>query len=151
MFNQLLKQITSALDPQDNDSTLAPLDVERVSAMLLVEIARADHDINQQEREAISQALSATSSLGASELSELVDEAFDSVDNTLSLHAHVSLINESFNRQDKLALVEQMWRVAYADGNIDRYEEYTIRKLCDLLYVKHREYIQAKLKIAEES
>ena len=151
MFNQLLKQVTSALDPQDNDSTLAPLDVERVSAMLLVEIARADHDINQQEREAISQALSATSSLGASELSELVDEAFDSVDNTLSLHAHVSLINESFNRQDKLALVEQMWRVAYADGNIDRYEEYTIRKLCDLLYVKHREYIQAKLKIAEES
>lgn len=151
MFNQLLKQITSALDPQNNDSTLAPLDVERVSAMLLVEIARADHDINQQEREAISQALSATSSLGASELSELVDEAFDSVDNTLSLHAHVSLINESFNRQDKLALVEQMWRVAYADGNIDRYEEYTIRKLCDLIYVKHREYIQAKLKIAEES
>jgi uncharacterized tellurite resistance protein B-like protein len=150
MFNQLLKQITSALDPLNNDGTVAPLDIERVSAMLLVEIARADHDINHQEREAISQALATTSSLGASELSELVDEAFASADNTVSLHAHVSVINESFKKQDKLALVEQMWRVSFADGNIDRYEEYTIRKLCDLLYVKHREYIQAKLKVAEE-
>jgi uncharacterized tellurite resistance protein B-like protein len=61
------------------------------------------------------------------------------------------LINESFKRQDKLALVEHIWRVACADGNIDRYGEYTIRKLCDLLFVKRRENIQATLKIAEES
>lgn len=151
MFNQLLKQIASALDPQDSDSVVTALDIERVSAILLVEIARADHDIKQEEREAITQALAATSALSATELNELVDEALSSADNTISLHEHVSLINQSFKKEDKLALVEQMWRVAFADGNVDGYEEYTIRKLCDLLFVKHREYIQAKLRVAKES
>lgn len=151
MFNQLLKQIASALDAQADDSSVTPLDIERVSAILLVEIARADHDINPQERETIVQALAATSALGNVELNELIDEAFANADNVISLHAHVSLINESFKKQDKLALVEQMWRVAFADGNVDGYEEYTIRKLCDLLYIKHRDYLQAKLRVAEES
>jgi len=151
MFNQLLKQITSALDSQNNESSVTPLDIERVSATLLVEIARADHDISPQERDAIYAALEATSSLDAPELTALVDEALAGADNTLSLHSHVSTINEFFKSHDKLALVEQMWRVAFADGNVDGYEEYTIRKLCDLLYVKHRDYLQAKLRVAEES
>lgn len=151
MFNQLLKQITSALDSQTNDSVVTSLDIERVSAILLVEIARSDHEINIQERQAIAKALAATSALDSAELNELIDEAFANADNVISLHAHVSLINDSFKRHDKLALVEQMWRVAFADGNVDGYEEYTIRKLCDLLYIKHRDYLQAKLRVAEES
>ena len=86
----------------------------------------------------------------ATELNELIDEVFDSADHVLSLHSHVSLINESFNKEDKLALVTQMWRVAFADGNVDGYEEYTIRKICDLLFIKHRDYMQAKLRVATE-
>ena len=151
MFNQLLKQITAALDPQNTDNVVPSLDIERVTATLLVEIARADHEIASQERDAIVAALAATSALDSSELNALVEEAFTNADNTISLHSHVSLINESFNMPAKLALVEQMWRVAYADGNIDGYEEYTIRKLCDLLYVRHRDYIQAKLRVAKEA
>ena len=151
MFNQLLKQITLALDPQNSDSVVAPLDIERVSAVLLVEIARADHDISQEERQAIAVALAATSTLSQIELNELIDEVLASSDNVLSLHAHVSLINETFKKQDKLALVEQMWRVAFADGNVDGYEEYTIRKICELLFLKHRDYMQAKLRVAAET
>ena len=64
----------------------------------------------------------------------------------MSLHSHVRIINDNLSKSDKLLLVEQMWRVAYADGNIDCYEEYTIRKLCDLLYLKHRDFMQAKLR-----
>ena len=153
MFNQLLKQLTSSLNRQNEQSALQSLDIERVSAVLLVEIARADHIIRAEERKAIKKALAETSSMSASELDELVDEALSSADNTVSLHAHVNLINESFNQQDKIALVEQMWRVAFADGKVDAdgYEEYTIRKLCDLLHVKHRDYVQAKLKVAAGS
>ena len=150
MFNQLLKQMTSAFDPQSHEKTLAPLDAERVSAVLLVEIARSDHEISLDERQTIKKALSASTTLSEAELDDLIGEAFSNVDNTLSLYEHVKLINDSFGKEDKLALVEQMWRVAYADGNVDGYEEYTIRKLCDLLYVRHRDYIQAKLKVAEE-
>ena len=58
-------------------------------------------------------------------------------------------INSGFTREQKLALIEQMWRVAYADGDLDKYEEYTIRKLSDLLYVEHHEFIRAKLRAME--
>jgi len=80
----------------------------------------------------------------------VVSQAMSEAEATLSLHEHVSFINENLQKSDKIALVEHMWRVAIADGNIDRYEEYTIRKLCDLIHVKHRDYIQAKHRALEQ-
>jgi len=149
MLNQLFNQIVSALDPSVPESKLESLDAQRVSAMLLVEIARSDHVVDDSERKAIENALLQSSSLLADELGAIVDEALIEADNALSFHNHVSLINEHFSKEDKIVLIEQMWRVAFADGNVDGYEEYTIRKLCDLLYVKHRDYMQAKIKISE--
>lgn len=151
MLNQLVSRISAALDPS-GAAVVEPLDIERVTSVLLVEIARADHDVEDQEREAIIQALGQSSgNLNVAELDALVTEALADADNAVSLHEHVRLINEHFTKEHKIALVKQMWRVAFADGNIDRYEEYTIRKLCDLLYIKHRDFMQAKLHVMEET
>ena len=149
MFKQLLQQITNTLEPGSASQGLMQHDIERICAVLLVEIARSDHDVSDVERTAIVNALTQSSSLELTELEALVDEAFLDADNTLSLHEHVRLINETFAKEDKIALLEHMWRVAYADGNVDGYEEYTIRKLSDLLFMKHRDFMQAKLKVAE--
>lgn len=150
MFKQFLDQITSTLDANSDSQSVAQHDIERICAVLLVEIARSDHDVSTVERTAIADALSQTSSLERSELEDLVSEAFADADNTLSLHEHVRLINETFKKDNKIALLEHMWRVAFADGNVDGYEEYTIRKLSDLLHMKHRDFMQAKLKVADE-
>lgn len=146
MFNQWLDKISAALDPA-SDKGLDVLDIERVSAMLLVEIARADHQIDQVERASIVSALQQSSNLDDLELEQLVEEACEEADSAVSLYEHVRVVNEHFNKDSKIAMVEQMWRVAIADGNIDQYEEYTIRKLCDLIHVKHRDYMQAKLRV----
>jgi len=148
MLKQFFKQIASTLESQSDDQSLQSEDIEKVTAVLLIEIARSDHDISDVERSAILEALSESSSLQEQDLTALVDEAFQNVDNTLSLHEHVHLINEKFQKANKILLIEQMWRVAFADGNVDSYEEYTIRKLSDLLHIKHRDYMQAKLKIS---
>lgn len=145
-LDQWLERISSALDPAA-DQAQTGLDIERVSATLLIEIARADHEIDQAEREAITRALQQAGKLDAEDVRSIVDEACLAADSTVSLYEHVRLINEQFDKPCKLALVEQMWRVALADGNIDGYEEYTIRKLCDLMYIKHRDFMQAKLKV----
>lgn len=148
MLTKWLDKISAALDPAA-PSAVSALDLERVSATLLVEIARADHEIAPAEREAIVKALQEAGQLEAEDLHSIVDEAFADADATVSLYENVRLINEQFDKSCKLALVEQMWRVALADGDIDGYEEYTIRKLCDLLYIKHRDFMQAKLKVME--
>ncbi|HLB15689.1 MAG TPA: TerB family tellurite resistance protein [Burkholderiales bacterium] len=57
-----------------------------------------------------------------------------------------SLINKRFSPEQKARVVEHMWRVAYADAELSAYEQHTIRKLADLLYVPHGAYIAAKLR-----
>jgi len=150
MLSQLVSKISAALDPAGT-AAVESLDIERVTALLLVEIARADHDIEPTERLAVVNALKQSSNLSATEIDDLVAEALADADHAVSLYQHVQLVNENFSQQDKRALVEQMWRIAFADGNVDGYEEYTIRKLCDLLYVKHRDFMQAKLTVMEQS
>jgi len=146
MFTQLINRVALALDPNaDND--VAQFDIQRVTAMLLVEIARADHDVGAEEFKAIHDALSEASTLPESELNAILQEAVNEAESTVSLHEHVGLINEQFDKAGKIALVEQMWRVAMANGDIDHYEEYTIRKLCDLLFIKHKDFMQAKHRV----
>lgn len=147
-LEQWLDRIATALDPNLPEADTA-LDIERVCAILLVEIARADHEIEPAERETIVRALQQAGDLAAEDLQAIVEEACSDADSTVSLYEHVRLINEQFDKERKLALVEQMWRVALADGNIDGYEEYTIRKLCDLMYIKHRDFMQAKLRVVD--
>lgn len=124
--------------------------VERLTALLLVEISRADTEIDDTEKAAIASAIKASSSsLQLAEIEEIIATAMQDAENTISFREHIRQINKGFTREQKLALIEQMWRVAYADGNLDKYEEYTIRKLSDLLYVEHAEFIRAKLRVAE--
>jgi len=147
MFNQWINRIAAATKAED-DSTVA--DVERVSAALLVEIARADHQLEDAEIMSITTALKQSSSLTDAEIKELVAGAVVDADSAVSLHAHVRQVNDHFDREQKIMLIEQMWRVAAADGDIDRYEDYTIRKMSDLLHMRHSEFIQAKLRVLDK-
>ncbi len=146
MFNQWINRIIAEKPDVESGSSA---DVERVSAALLVEIARADHQLDDAETASISAALKQSSSLPDAEIDTIVNNAVVDADSTLSLHEHIRLVNEHFDRENKLLLIEQMWRVAAADGNLDRYEDYTIRKFSELIYVRHSEFIKAKLRVLE--
>jgi len=147
MFSQWVSRLASSAQAPDIKATQA--DIERVSASLLVEIARSDHNLETVEIDSIVATLQQSSSLPDEEIKSLVDTAIAEVDNAVCLHEHVRLINEQFEQEQKVALIEQMWRVAAADGDVDRYEDYTIRKLSDLLHVRHSAFIQAKLRVIE--
>lgn len=144
MFSQWINSISASRNA-DNIDTQA--DMERVTASLLVEIARADHELEKSELESIQSALRKASSLTEQEITELVNEAVADADASLSLHEHVREVNAQFDQPQKIALIEQMWRVAVADGNIDQYEDYTIRKMSELFHVRHAEFIKAKLRV----
>jgi uncharacterized tellurite resistance protein B-like protein len=62
-----------------------------------------------------------------------------------SLFQFTSLINSSYGYPEKIRLLHHMWEVAWADGRVDRYEEHLIRKVADLLYLSHGDFIRAKL------
>jgi len=146
MFSQWISRIVVE-KPDSASATKA--DVERVSAALLVEIARADHQLEEAEVASVRAALKHSSSLPDAEIDAIVSDAIIDADSAISLHEHIRLVNEHFDQPKKIMLIEQMWRVAVADGNVDRYEDYTIRKLSELIYVRHSEFIKAKLRVLE--
>jgi len=69
----------------------------------------------------------------------------------VSLYEFTETIDKSLAVEDKIRIVEMLWEIAYADGDLDKYEEHLMRKLADLLHLSHRQLIQAKHRVLEAS
>ena len=119
--------------------------VRLAAAALLVETARADFTESDVEMSKLTQLLTTALELEAAEVSALVDAAQERVEDATSLCEFTRVINESCTLERKLQLISAMWTVAYADGDIDKYEEHLIRNVADLIYVPHSNYIHCKL------
>jgi uncharacterized tellurite resistance protein B-like protein len=115
------------------------------AAALLIETARADFTEDGAEQKALEQLLSSTLRLDITEVQALVKAASERVDSATSLYEFTRVINDCYSAEQKLQLVSDMWTVAYADGNLDKYEEHLIRQVAELTYVPHQDYIRSKL------
>ena len=119
--------------------------VRLAAAALLIETARSDFTQNAAEQAALEQLLTESLDLPAGEVHSLVVEAERRVDEAVSLYEFTREINDHYSAGQKLALVGAMWKVAYADGDLDKYEEHLIRQVAELTYVPHQDYIRSKL------
>jgi uncharacterized tellurite resistance protein B-like protein len=115
-------------------------------AALLVEVLRADYDVSAAERRQVIDGIRGLLGLDAAESESLLEVAGQRVDAAHDLHQFTSEVNRAFSADEKIALVEQLWRVAQADASVHKYEEHLIRRIADLLHVPHRDFIAAKLR-----
>lgn len=113
-------------------------------AMLLLEVGYADFSLGDAEQNIMLAQLRRRFSLSADELDDLVSHAMERHKQTVSLHEQVALINEHYDAAAKRRLIHDLWGIAYADGDLHHYEEAVIRRLADLLYVPHRDFIKTK-------
>jgi uncharacterized tellurite resistance protein B-like protein len=134
---------------QGSEIERSQLDGRLAATALLVEVARADNDRSHVEQEAIFQLLKKHFDLSDDEVRELMTQANESSDESVSLYQFTSTIKKNASREQRIKLIKALWAVAYADGHIDPEEEATIRKISELLYVSHSDYIQAKLQVVE--
>ncbi|MGH8516506.1 MAG: TerB family tellurite resistance protein [Panacagrimonas sp.] len=114
-------------------------------AVLLLECARADFDKQPAEIGAVRSALRAQFGLDDGEVERLMGEATQSASASVSLYGPVARLNDELTQDEKRALMQWLWRVAAVDGRVDPNEEALLRKVADLLYVSHADYIRAKL------
>ena len=136
-FNQHLGQNTDHTAGQEHT-------LELCAAVLMTEIALADTNIDEDETTVIENAISHHFHLDELETKALLEHAQKEVSDATSLHDFTKIVNDSLNAQEKTTVIELLWKVAVADNVIDKYEEYFIRKISDLLYVSHSDYIKAK-------
>ena len=83
------------------------------------------------------------------DMEELINESKLKVSESTSLYEYTRLINDLCDYEDKLKLINNLWSIAFADQQLDKYEEYLIRKISDLLYVSHKDFIEQKLRVKE--
>ena len=117
------------------------------TAALLFEMQRADFEEQEEERNVLERVLRDTFALSKEETRELSRLAQRESEDSVSLHQFTRLINQQFSPEEKVRVVEMLWQVAFADGRIDRYEEALLRKIAELIYVPHREFIQARHRV----
>ena len=119
------------------------------TAALLVEMSRMDDQVTDAERTTIEQALCKKFGLAPAEAADLIQLA--EAREATSYFGFTSLINKYFSPRQKIHIVELLWQVAYADGDLEKYEEHMVRRIADLLHVPHREFIGAKLRARGEA
>ena len=118
-------------------------------AVLLAEIAQADHEHADVEAEEIRSQLMANFSLSETEAIELAKAARATATESVSLHEFTRTLHDSMDYKEKEAVVEMLWRIALADRNLDKYEDYMIGKIAELLYVYRQDVLRIKHNVVE--
>ena len=123
--------------------------INNACAALLIETALADKVFNEEEMISMKQTLNKVYKVDEQDIEELINESKKKVSESTSLYEYTRLINDLCNYEDKIRLISNLWSIAFADKYLDKYEEYLIRKISDLLHVSHKDFIQQKLLVKE--
>jgi uncharacterized tellurite resistance protein B-like protein len=116
------------------------------TAVLLVEVMRADTETTEAERRAVLGVLQSRFQLSPDEQARLLELAEHSAKQATDFHAFTSALNEQLDHTQKVQVVEAMWQVAYADGHLAAHENHVLWRVADLLHLPHGAYINAKLR-----
>lgn len=123
--------------------------LQLATAALLLEMMRMDSSVTAAETAAVTKVLRSRFGLRTEEVEMLMVLAADEARQATDYFQFTSLINKSFSAEQKVQVVEYLWQVAYADGHLDAHEQHFMRKIADLLYVSHADYVAAKQRARE--
>ena len=145
MFNALRK----LFDETEGAAAYAVPERERRSlqvavASLLHEATRVDLKDGPEERAAAARALTSLFGAGPADATALLEEGRERAKRLTSYYAPVSVIKRAFDLPQRVLLIEHLWRIAYADGRLDQYEDHFVRKVAHLLYLPNTQCILAR-------
>ena len=141
-----IKDLLSNFSNQEEDvedEKISSLD--KACSALLIEVAYADKIFDESEIISLKESLKETYDIDDTIIDELISDAKKTVDESTSLYEYTRVVNDEFEYSDKLELLSRIWRLAFADGNLDKYEEHLIRKISDLIHISHSDFIKIKL------
>ncbi|MGO2073870.1 TerB family tellurite resistance protein [Pseudoalteromonas sp. AOP31-A2-14] len=148
MFKQI-KQLFSSFDEQQ--PSLKEHDLKTAVAALLIEVMRADNELQEGEQQTLTFTLKKYFDLDDEAVAELTEQANQDLDEAIDYFQFSKQIKDQCSAEQRIEIVELLWRLAYADGELDAQEEHVIRRVASLLYVTHEDFIAAKLAVTKLS
>ena len=143
MINKIKEFFNKKTEEAEDDSHSV---LNIATAALLIEVMTIDGNMDQEEMDSVKSNLSKILELSDDEIQELIDLSREEVSDATSLYQFTKEINANFELQQKLDLMTALWQVALADDYLDKYEESILRKIADLIHLRHSEYIECKTK-----
>lgn len=148
MFNSITSMFKQLIEGDDlsNNKSISP---NLAIAALLCEVSNADYQVEEEEEKAKLSLIERLLGLDESESKTLLVQAQEQTKNSASLYDFTSSLRE-LSQEKRFDLIKAMWEVANADGVIDPLEDAVIRKVAELLYVDHSEFIRAKIQVTDK-
>lgn len=149
-MRQFLDRIKTAFEPVESEQGHSEEDLRLAAAVLMVELSRADYEVDDGERRIIRHAVMQSFNITESEADELITAAESEADAAVSLYRYTGVINDNWGPGEKARLIEALWRIALSDAEMHHFEEHLVRRLAGLLHVPHHRFLQAKHRVQEE-
>jgi uncharacterized tellurite resistance protein B-like protein len=148
MLDTIEKFFQTHLKPlaEASTNTVSDRRLQLASAVLLIEMTRADHEISADEQRAVTEAIERALGLSPEETEQIVRLAEKHVKRSVPFYIFTRLIDKEFSLEQKKLLVEQLWRVAYSDAQLLAHEEYLVRKVSQLLHLPLADFLDAKIR-----
>lgn len=128
--------------------------IQVATAALLIEMTKADGKVSEDERKAVMQTIQSQFNLTDDETKSLKELAKEKIRYATGYYEFTSLIHKGLSKglsyEQKVEIIEHLWGIALIDKHLDKHEEYVVRKIADLIYVEHKDFIEAKLKIKKK-
>ena len=146
IISSLLDKIKTKGDKSsDEPSQITHDDAVLAICVLMIEVSKSDDTFDDIEKDKIIDTLEHKYNLSVNQVDSLLKLADEKNEEMISLYDWTKIINDTFDYDERVNILKTLWDVAHADNIIDKYEDYTIRKIADLIYVKHSDFIRAKL------
>ena len=123
--------------------------IQVATCALLLEVANSDDEFSDIERDNIVQILEKDFELSDEYAKELMELSDKEREESIDLWQFTNLVNEHYSIEEKIKIIEMVWKVIYADGKLDKYEDHLAHKLSNLLKLTHKQLIDAKLKVRD--
>lgn len=140
-----MKWLARLFPTDDRASETSIDDLHRAAAALLMEVARTDGEVDEREERLLIQAVQRHWRLDDTEMADIVSELRERVEAATDLFEFTRPLRERWDPETRVRLIYDMWAIAAADGKADVHEEQLIRRVSELLYVSHGDYIRGKM------
>jgi uncharacterized tellurite resistance protein B-like protein len=143
IYLQVIESVSVAQLPE-SDSVDREAALRLATAVLMIDVARADHVFEESEFDSMLQLIETHFELTPEQAATLVNAAGEKADDMVSLFEFTQLLHKHLDENEKAQIVSLLWQVAYADGQLDKYEDSLVLKISDLLYVSRGRVMRLK-------
>ena len=145
MIKRLFEQVADALAAERQETGMDREEAIRMAtAVLMIDVAQADDNFDESEFNRVLSLIETHFDIAPQAAAELVNAATEEAEDLVSLHSFTDLLHSNLDEQEKAKVIELLWKVAYADGNLDKYEDSLVLKISDLLHVSRGRVMRLK-------